>query len=240
MKYTKKQIEKLISLILQKYQDNSDVLNIDTNISTDIFECTIQYWEYGEPGTNVLFRKMNFNENIYVSEFYLHIPNEYNWSKLKDKNYCKQYAPESFTRSQNTLIDWYDAEIVEDDHGIGKYIQSLESSKVVEDFIYKVDDSKKLKVYSDYSIEEFFTSNYDDSIEIIAIDTNETLITIEKNGGSYSFIVDLTTEDGDNFSISTTIKSPGHLNKLIKSTVDSLRLYDEFEQYADDLEEIIS
>ena len=51
----------------------------------------------------------------------------------------------------------------------------------------------------------------------------------------YKFIVDITTENDDNFSIKSTIESKEQLNKLIEQTIDALKNYPQFIKYVDDL-----
>lgn len=118
----------------------------------------------------------------------------------------------------------------------------------LKDFIYKIDDSPKLKVESSYdSIDEFFNdsmsnSNASDFNELIicTVDTKQPIIKIQKtvkeDKTDFKFIVDITTEDGDSFVIKTTIKSKEQLNSKIQETVESLRAQKEFNKYADDLE----
>ena len=123
------------------------------------------------------------------------------------------------------------------------------TDKVVKDFVYKVDDSKKLKVINEAnSIDDFFKSDISDNdvmnkLVIMAIDTKMPLITIkkEKQDGDiiYRFIIDITTEKGDKFAVSTIIAFRQQLRTLIQSTITSLRSYKQFSKYADDLEECI-
>lgn len=118
-----------------------------------------------------------------------------------------------------------------------------ESKKVTQDFVVKINDSKTLSV--DDSIEEFFASEIDTSdlnnniLTIITVDTKMPLIKIEKANVNdkkvFKFIVDITTEDEDNFSFKTFIKTQDQLNKLIEQTVDALSNYPQFSKYLDDL-----
>lgn len=121
--------------------------------------------------------------------------------------------------------------------------------KVVQDFIYKIDDSNKLEVYTGYnSIEEFFNSDVEDDddlnmLVICSVDTKLPLIKLEKiekeNKLNYRFIVDITTGSGDNFSIKSTIETHEQLNQKLKQTIEALKQYPEFNKYADDLEEYL-
>lgn len=121
---------------------------------------------------------------------------------------------------------------------------------IAKDFIYRINDnSNKLTINSDYdSIDEFFSEKYQDNpkldtMSIIAIDTKEPLIKIEKTKTAedirYKFIVDITTEDGEGFSVKCFIDNKSQLNNLIKQTVENLKSYPQFSKYADDLEECL-
>lgn len=126
---------------------------------------------------------------------------------------------------------------------------SNETKKVVQDFIYKVDDSSKLTTQTEYdSIDEFFSEPITNDIKldtliICAVDTKEPLIKLQKveaeDKTEFKFIVEITNEDGDNFVFRSIIKSQEHLNQLIQRTVEALKQYPEFTKYTDDLEEYI-
>ena len=126
-----------------------------------------------------------------------------------------------------------------------KQLASLvsEDIEIVKDFIYKVNDSSKITTQYDYdSLEQFFTADVDSIpiyIRIISIDTKTTIAKIERSNKGCKFIVDLFTETGDNFKIKSTIKTKNDLNKMVKSTIESLRNYTQFYKYADDLESAI-
>lgn len=119
---------------------------------------------------------------------------------------------------------------------------SLEDpSKILTDFIYKIDDSLKLEVQSEYdNIDDFFIDNEINTLVICTADTKLPIIKIEKyiidQKISFKFIVDITNEDGDNFSIKTTIKSKENLYEKLQETIESLRAHKEFTKYANDLE----
>ena len=130
---------------------------------------------------------------------------------------------------------------------INEDISSNDSPKeVVQDFIYKVNDSNKLTTQTEYdSINEFFSSTITndvklDTLVICAIDTKEPLIKLQKvntdNKTEFKFIVDITNEDGDNFMFKSIIKSQEQLNQLIQQTIEALKLYPKFSKYVDDLE----
>ena len=137
----------------------------------------------------------------------------------------------------------------------GKYItekfssdssNSNETKKVVQDFIYKVDDSNKLTTQTEYdSVDEFFSEPIANDIKldtliICAVDTKEPLIKLQKvkaeDKTEFKFIVEITNEDGDDFVFRSIIKSQDQLNQLVQKTIDALRLYSKFNKYADDLE----
>ena len=117
----------------------------------------------------------------------------------------------------------------------------------LKDFIYKVEDTNTLKVQSNYdSVDSFFAdkseSSYSDneSIIILAVDTKLPIITLEKqyvnNEKSFKFIVDIETENRDRFMIKTTIDSKEKFVSLLESTINSLKEFELFYKYAEDLE----
>jgi hypothetical protein len=114
---------------------------------------------------------------------------------------------------------------------------------LVKDFIYKVDESKTLKVESDYdSIDNFFDSDFmdGDSLAIKAVNVDITLITIEKviinEEEMFKFIVDISTDENDEFKIKTTFDSQEKFKSLLEATINALKEYKEFYKYAEDLE----
>ena len=121
-----------------------------------------------------------------------------------------------------------------------------ETKKVIQDFIYSVNDSNKLTTQTEYdSINEFFDTSIAENIKldtliICSVDTKEPLIKLQKvkvdNKTEFKFIVDITNEDSDDFIFRSTIKSQEQLNQLIQRTVEALKQYPEFNKYADDLE----
>lgn len=117
----------------------------------------------------------------------------------------------------------------------------------LKDFIYKVEETKTLKVQSEYdSISEFFAdkspASYDSnaSIVILAVDTKLPIIKLEKqrvnNRKLYKFIVDITTKQDDKFIIKTTIDSKEKFISLLESTINALREFKQFAKYANDLQ----
>lgn len=138
--------------------------------------------------------------------------------------------------------------------GLGLEINSEEyngnkedsSKEVIQDFIYKVDDSDKITTQTAYdSIEEFFSEPIKndvklDTLVICAVDTKDTLIKLQKvetdDKTEFKFIVDITNEDGEDFIFRSIIKSQEHLNQLIQQTIDMLKQSPQFTKYVDDLE----
>lgn len=131
------------------------------------------------------------------------------------------------------------------DNGEFSYDKNM-SKKIVQDFIYKVDDSNKLTIQTEYdSIDEFFNEPAKNNIKldtliICTVDIKEPLIKLQKvkaaYGTEFKFIVDIINEDGDSFTFKSIIKSQDQLNQLIQRTVEALKQYPEFNKYADDLE----
>jgi hypothetical protein len=117
----------------------------------------------------------------------------------------------------------------------------------IKDFIYKVEETSTLKVQSNYdSVDSFFAdkseSSYSDneSIVILAVDTKLPIIKLEKqyvnDEKSFKFIVDIKTKDKDRFMIKTTIDSKEKFISLLESTINSLKEFELFYKYAEDLE----
>lgn len=126
----------------------------------------------------------------------------------------------------------------------------FETADTIKDFVYKINDSNTLKVESSYESydaffddcsKESFESN--ESIVILAVDANVPLIKVEKalkdEKQVYKFVVDITNEDGDNFSLKSIISSKEKFNQLLESTINALNEYPQFSKYADDLENCI-
>ena len=119
-------------------------------------------------------------------------------------------------------------------------------NEVVQDFIYKVDESNKITTQTEYdSVDEFFSTQITndiklDTLVICTIDTKEPLIKLQKvekeNKLNYRFIVDITIDNGDNFSIKSTIETQEQLNQKLEQTIEALKQYPEFAKYVDDLE----
>ena len=127
----------------------------------------------------------------------------------------------------------------------GYYYEDNSLKKIVQDFIYKVDDSNKLTTQTEYnSIDEFFSEPAKNDIKldtliICAIDTKEPLIKLQKveteDKVEIYFIVDLTNENND-FRICSIVKSQEQLNQLVQQAIEALKQYPKFSKYTDDLE----
>ena len=122
-----------------------------------------------------------------------------------------------------------------------------ENTKVLKDFVYKIDDSSKLDVQSSYdSVDAFFEDNSNDSyvehecLTIVAVDTKVPILKLEKtqvkDQNVFKFIVDITNDNGDNYSVKAIIETKYKFDQLLKSTIDSLKNYPQFNKYANDLE----
>ena len=120
-------------------------------------------------------------------------------------------------------------------------LKTSESEKVTQDFIVKINDSKTLAI-NESLIDDFFSSDNIDNTEfvIFTADTKLPIIKINKvvkdDNLLFKFIVDIVTENDDNFSIKSTITTKEQLNKLIEQTIDALKNYPQFAKYIDDLE----
>lgn len=120
------------------------------------------------------------------------------------------------------------------------------SNDGVKDFIYKINDSQKLEVQTEYeSISEFFSEPAGDDLKldtliICTVDTKEPIVKFQKINSDgttkFKFIVEITNSSGEDFIIRTIIKSSDQLYELIQQTIDSLRNYSQFSKYASDLE----
>ena len=119
----------------------------------------------------------------------------------------------------------------------------------LKDFVYKIEDSSKIKVKTSYdSVDKFFEDTSDksyenkESITIIAVDTKTPLIKLEKNKSKnknvFKFIVDVSIEDND-FIIRSIFDNKEKFDQLLQSTINALREYSQFSKYADELESCI-
>ena len=111
------------------------------------------------------------------------------------------------------------------------------------DFIYKVDETKTLKVVTNYSsIQEYFEAKYEDhdDLDIIAIEIEEPIITMHKVKKNdelyYSFHVDIVSNSGDSFITHTTFKTIDEFRNLLIKTIDYIKDFKGFEKYIEDLQ----
>lgn len=131
-------------------------------------------------------------------------------------------------------------------HSDDEDLSNDSSKEVVQNFIYKVDDSNEITTQIEYnSIDEFFVEPIKndiklDTLVICTVDTKEPLIKLQKveikDKTEFKFIVDITNEDGDDFIFRSIIKSQEQLNQLIQQTIDALKNYPQFSKYVNDLE----
>ena len=74
----------------------------------------------------------------------------------------------------------------------------------------------------------------------MTVDTKIPLIKLEKTNkdgkNCYKFLVNITNEDDDNFTIKSIINSKSKFNQLLESTINALKEYPQFSKYTDDLE----
>ena len=79
-----------------------------------------------------------------------------------------------------------------------------------------------------------------ESLTILTVDTKIPLIKLEKTTkdgkNCYKFLVDITNEDDDNFTIKSIISSKAKFNQLLESTINALKEYPQFIKYTNDLE----
>lgn len=130
---------------------------------------------------------------------------------------------------------------------ITKYNIKLENSidpetQKLTDFIYKVDDSKLLKVnYSSDKFDDYFnnSTNGDDVLYIAVRDTNIPILTmskkVEENKQHYIISIDINNEDNDCFRYKTTFKTLDEFYLILDSVIDSLKTFKNFSKYADEL-----
>ena len=160
-----------------------------------------------------------------------------------DKDWYVCEAAKNYLKEQNLTID----EWLKQNEKIRSTIQNLK------DFIYKVEDSSKIKVETSYdSVDKFFEDTTDESYEVnefivlITADTKIPLIKLEKNKSKnknvFKFIVDI---DEIGFTINNIFYTEEKFNQLLQSTIDTLReysqlsKYSQFSKYVDELEQYL-
>lgn len=174
-------------------------------------------------------------------EFYkVHVKNRPNLTF-----YICTYELEGIKELPDTVIAGYSNKDVNPNV---KNVKNAKDEKVdaIKDFIYRIDDSNKLRVQSQYdSIDVFFDAPMAndsslDTLIIYTVDTKIPLVKLEKvereDRINYAFIVDITNEYGDSFSFKSTISSKDQLKSLVKKTIDALSQYEKFNKYIEDLE----
>lgn len=253
MKYTKTQQKNIIGMLVKLLKIHGCTILSKSSTYLKYAEATgHSYAVY----TELYYYEVDLENDIVDSYCYAISENNYinNWRTISlhpiTDNAIEYYKVHTINndshRHFSTFLDYLKSfynNFCNDDEEITNklraYVENIYEIKELKDFIYRIDESNNLKVCLDYSIDNFFDAN-DESLEIIAIDSNEIIVTIDKEDDKYMFVVDLTSTTGDNYSVHTAIKSAQHLNKLISSTVDALRSYDDFNKYADYLEELIN
>lgn len=157
---------------------------------------------------------------------------------INDESYIVREAVRTYLRDYNLNINEWMEQYPD------KCVLGVED--VIKNFIYKINESNKLKVQSYYdSIDEFFSLEIEDDIKmntiiICAVDTKIPLFKVEKlksdNQINYKFIIDIMTDKGEHFNVESFIQSQAQLTKFIQQIADTLNLYSQFSKYADDLE----
>ena len=135
------------------------------------------------------------------------------------------------------------------DYTVLDNVDIQQNCKIIQDFIYKVNDSNKITAQTEYeSLDEFFSSPITDNIKldtlmICTTDTKEPIIKLQKvnndSDNAFKYIVEITSEKGDDFIVRSTIKTQEQLNQLIQQTVEALKQYPQFSKYADTLEDCL-
>lgn len=156
---------------------------------------------------------------------------------INDESRSVREAIKSYLKEHNlTLEEWCKQHNIE--------YSSINTE--LKDFVYKIEDSSKIKVETSYdSVEEFFkdTSNesYEDkeSITIVTVDTKIPIIKLEKtklnDKNVFKFIATISIETED-ISIKSIFETKEKFNQLVQSTITNLREYSQFAIYADELE----
>ena len=125
---------------------------------------------------------------------------------------------------------------------------SIMQMQILREFIDKADQSNRLAVQTSCgSIDEFFNDAHnadnDPTLTICAADTKNIIVKLQKtvadNRTKFIFIVDITSTDGDTFTINSVIISQKQLNSLIRQTAEILRVDRQLSKYADDLEDCL-
>ena len=186
-------------------------------------------------GLDKLINDKNFGIRAAVAE------HGYCLDKINNgKNYGVRDAVKSYLKKHNlTLEEWCEQ-------------HNIEYSNInteLKDFVYKIEDSSKIKIKTSYdSVDEFFEDISDESYEdkesivIITVDTKIPLIKLEKirteDKNVFKFIVDI-SDKNDDFRIRAIFDTKEKFDQLLQSTINALREYSQFSKYADELESCI-
>ena len=247
----------VIEKIAEWLEENGLYRRIKGNISTDGYSIYSET-ELGGTFTNYNDKRYNFRVNaedsrfegsnsikIYgkgVKLFELYETDELGWTRNMETALYFSDSPSKSSLEQ--LGQWFAKNTTFTPFPKFKVSDFEEDLK---DFIYKVEETSTLKVQSNYdSVDSFFAdkseSSYSDneSIIILAVDTKLPIIKLEKqyinDEKSFKFIVDIKTKDEDRFMIKTTIDSKEKFISLLESTINSLKEFELFYKYAEDLE----
>lgn len=115
--------------------------------------------------------------------------------------------------------------------------KTMPAEKLIEDFIYKVnDESSKIKVRCDGDINNFSSIQ---EIELIAIGVGLPIVKVTRDKESktkdeFVFLVDI-THDRQEFKYKNIIKTRSDFNKSLESAINALEGFDGLEEYAEDL-----
>ncbi len=186
------------------------------------------------------FRLANLNwinvfDNVYLSEYFI----GYDIFDKKSNQYEGSHI-------QKFIISWFKSQNLKFNTEIE--LDTLENdilneyTTAIAKFIHKVNELDSLKVQTEYdSINEFFNSDFQDDIKldtlvICTAYTKTPLIKLVKNKNCYEFIVDITTEDKDNFSFKSFIETRDQLYQKINQTIEALKQYSKFHNYVIALE----
>lgn len=248
-----------LGMLYEEYYDftkfHNNLIKLGVTPLADRMITNGYYFEYNERGIIELTdEELKLLENTdyanYIKDNYLYlcdIIKPFKYEYVYDKEYIAIFKDGyiCINDKNHYLINNGDAHIYYDTDAI----VDVNNDKFIKDFVYKVDDSNKLNIKTDYdSIDEFFDSDFQNNIKldtlvICSIDTKIPLIKLEKvekeNKLNYRFIVDITIDNGDNFSIKSTIETQEQLSQKLEQTIEALKQYPEFSKYADDLEDCL-
>ena len=220
MNYTKTQLKEIAKLLKELYTEKPFTSNITTKI-VSATEIEVKYdSDIYAPLLSEYTLIFDFSSDTYIQ--FEHI---FDNSHKKFTNKCSKVIYENCK-----LVGNYD---------LYNYLQSIESDKYLEDFVNKINASNKFKILCDYSLDEFFSENCNSDLEIITANINKKIITINKHNNEYRYIVYLSNDNGELFSVNMIIKSKTKLDRLLADTIESLRTCNDLKNYADYLEEIV-